>query len=77
MCGSSIGDSRHCDCEQPPAKKQKTKKGKRAAEKEQPQVVPAAGSPDAEPADPNYKSICRQLQQKNKQLGKAYQDLKA
>ena len=36
-----------------------------------------AGSPDAEPAEPNYKSICRQLQQKNKQLGKAYQDLKA
>ena len=28
-------------------------------------------------ADPNYKSICRQLQQKNNQLGKAYQDLKA
>ena len=31
-------------------------------------------SPEAEP---NYKSICRQLQQKNQQLGKAYQDLKA
>ena len=25
----------------------------------------------------NYKSICRQLQQKNQRLGKAYQDLKA
>ena len=74
MCGSCSGDSRNCDCEQPPAKKQKTKKGKRAAEKEQPQVAAAAGSPEAEP---NYKSICRQLQQKNKQLGKAYQDLKA
>jgi len=48
--------------------------GRRAAEKEQPQVAPAAGSPDAEP---NYKFICRQLQQKNKQLGKAYQDVKA
>ena len=34
----------------------------------------AAGSPETEP---NYKSICRQLQQKNQQLGKAYQDLKA
>ena len=72
MCGSCSGDSRKCDCEQPPAKKQKTKKGRRATEKEQPQV--AAGSPEAEP---NYKSICRQLQQKNQQLGKAYQDLKA
>ena len=48
------------------------KKGRRATEKEPPQV--AAGSPEAEP---NYKSICRQLQQKNQQLGKAYQDLKA
>ena len=28
-------------------------------------------------AQPNYKSICRELQQKNQQLGKAYQDLKA
>ena len=72
MCGSCSGDSRKCDCEQPPAKKQKSKKGRRATEKEQPQV--AAGSPEAEP---NYKSICRQLQQKNQQLGKAYQDLKA
>ena len=42
MCGSCSGDSRNCDCEQPPAKKQKTKKGKRAAEKEQPQVAAAA-----------------------------------
>ena len=73
MCGSCSCDSRKCDCEQPPAKK-KQKKGRRASEKEQPQVAPATGSPDAEP---NYKSICRQLQQKNKQLGKAYQDLKA
>ena len=56
MCGSCSGDSRKCDCEQPPAKKQKTKKGRRATEKEQPQV--AAGSPEAEP---NYKSICRLL----------------
>ena len=54
-------------------KKQKTK-GRRAAEKEQPQVATATGSPEAES---NYKSICRQLQQKNNQLGKAYQDLKA
>ena len=74
MCGSCSGDSRECACEQPPAKKQKTKKGKRAAEKEQPQVATAAGSPEAEP---NYRSICRQLQQKNHQLDKAYQDLKA
>ena len=72
MCGSCSGDSRKYDCEQPPAQKQKTKKGRRATEKEQPQV--AAGSPEAEP---NYKSICWQLQQKNQQLGKAYQDLKA
>ncbi|KAJ7377454.1 hypothetical protein OS493_028894 [Desmophyllum pertusum] len=28
-------------------------------------------------ADVNYKSICRQLRQKNQQLGKAYQDIKA
>ena len=61
MCGSCSGDSRNCDCQQTPAKKQKTKKGKRAAEKEQPQVAAAAGSPESEP---NYKSICRQLQQK-------------
>ena len=76
MCGSCSGDGRKCDCQQLPAKKQKTKKGRRAAEKEQPQVAAAAagGSPEAEP---NYKSICRQLQQKNHQLGKAYQDLKA
>ena len=31
-------------------KKQKTKKGRRAAEKEQPQVAAAAGSPEAEPS---------------------------
>ena len=36
----------------------------------------ATGSPEAEP-EPNYKSICRQLHQKNQQLGKVYQDLKA
>ena len=74
MCGSCSGDSRNCGCQQPPAKKQKTKKRKRAAEKEQPQVGAAAVSPETKP---NYKSICRQLQQKNQQLGKAYQDLKA
>jgi len=55
-------------------KKQKTKRGRRAAETEQPQVAAAPGSPEAEP---NYRSICRQLQHKNQQLGKAYQDLKA
>ena len=60
MCGSCSGDNRKCDCEQPPAKNQKTKMGRRAAEKEQLQV--AARSPEAEP---NYESICRQLQQKN------------
>ena len=75
MSGSCSGDSRNCDCEQPPAKKkQKTKKGRKAAKKEQLQVAAATGSPEAQP---NYKSICRQLQQKNQQLGKAYQDLKA
>ena len=75
MCGSCSGDSRNCGCEQPPAKKkQKTKKGRKAAEKEQLQVAAATGSPEAQP---NYKSICRQLQQKNQQLGKAYHDLKA
>ena len=42
-------------------------------EKEQLQEAVATGSPEAQP---NYKSICRQLQQKNEQLGKAYQDLK-
>ena len=72
MCGSCSGDSRKCDCEQPPAKKPEDQKGKEGSRKEQPQV--AAGSPEAEP---NYKSICQQLQQKNQQLGKAYQDLKA
>ena len=74
MCSSCSGGSRNCGCQQPPAKKQTMKKGKRAAEKEQPQVAAAAGSPETEP---NYKSICRHLQQKNQQLGKAYQDLKA
>ena len=39
-----------------------------------PKGATATGSPETEP---NYKSICRQLQQKNNQLGKAYQDLKA
>ena len=74
MCGSCSGDSRKCDCEQPPAKKQKKGKGRRAAEQEQLQEAAAPGSPEAEP---NYKSVCRQLQQKNHQLGKAYQHLKA
>ena len=75
LCGSCSGDSHNCGCEQPPAKKkQKTKKGRKAAEKEQLQVAAAPGSPEAQP---NYKSICRQLQQKNQQLGKAYHDLKA
>ena len=75
LCGSCSGDSRNCGCEQPPAKKkQKTKKGRKEAEKEQLQVAAATGSPEAQP---NYKSICRQLQQKNQQLGKAYHDLKA
>ena len=74
MCGSCSGDSRKCDCQQPPAKKQKKGKGRRAAEQEQPQEAAAPGSPEAEP---NYKSVCRQLQQKNQQLGKAYQHLKA
>ena len=74
LCGFCSGDSRNCDCEQPPAKKQKTKKGRKAAGKEQLQVAAATGSPEAQP---NYKSICRQLQHKNQQLGKAYQDLKA
>ena len=73
MCGSSSGNSHNCNCEQPSAKKQNTKKGKRAAEKKKPQLAAAAGSPESEP---NYKSICWQLQQKNQQLGKAYQDLK-
>ena len=62
LCGSCGGDSRNWDCEQPPAKKQKTKKGKKAAEKEPPQV--ATGSPEAHP---NQKSICQQLHQKNRQ----------
>ena len=75
LCGSCSGNSRNCGCEQPPAKKkQKTKKGRKAAEKEQLQVAAATGSPEAQP---NYKSICRQLQQKNQQLGKVHHDLKA
>ena len=48
-------------CQQPPAKKQKKGKGKRAAEQVQSQEAAAPGSPEAEP---NYKSVCRQLQQK-------------
>ena len=43
-------------------------------QKEQPQVAAATVSPEAQR---NYKFICQQLQQKNQQLGKAYQDLKA
>lgn len=50
------------NCQQPAAKRQKT--GKRAAEKEQPQ-------------SPNYKLICKQLTQRNQQVGKAYKSLKA
>jgi len=56
MCGSCSGDSRKWDCEQPPAKKQKTKKGRRMEEKEQLQIAAAVASPEAEP---NIKSICR------------------
>ena len=74
MCSSCSGDSRKCDCQQPPVKKQKKGKGRRAAEHEQPQEAAAPGSPEAKP---NYKSICQQLKQKNQQLGRAYQHLKA
>ena len=74
MCSSCSGNSHKCDFEQPPAKKQKTKKGRKVAEKEQPQLATATGSPEAEL---NYKYICRQLQQKNQQLGKAFKSLKA
>jgi len=60
LCASCRGNSRNCDCEQPPPKKKtEDQEGK-------------DGSGKA-----NYKSICRQLQQNNHQLGKAYQDLKA
>ncbi|KAJ7335971.1 hypothetical protein OS493_013335 [Desmophyllum pertusum] len=38
------------------------------------QLPSATSTPEA---DVNYKSICRQLRQKNQQLGKAYQDIKA
>lgn len=48
MCSSCSGNSCKCDCEQPPAIKQKTKKGRRVAEKEQLQVATATGSPKAE-----------------------------
>ena len=69
MCGSCSGDSRKCDCEQPPAKKQKTKKGRRAAEKEQPQGLQNLGIT----TNPFVASCSK----KNHQLGKAYKDLKA
>ena len=74
MCSSCSGVSRKCDCEKPLAINQKTNKGRRVAEREQPQVATAAGSPEAEL---NYKSICWQLQQKNQQLGKAFKGLNA
>ena len=73
MCGVCSGDSRKCDCE-PPAKKQKggKKNSKKTTTNQPSQPRPiAASSPEV-----NYKSLCRQLKQKNEQLGKAYQDLK-
>ena len=71
MCGSCSGGSPKCDCEQPPPKKQKTKKGRRAAEKEQPQPQGLQKlSPTANP----FVGSCSK---KKHQLGKAYQDLKA
>ena len=69
MCRSCSGDSHKCDCEQPPVKKTEDQEGKEDSRK-----GAAAESPEAEP---NYKFICRQLQQKNQQHGKAFQDLKA
>lgn len=43
-------------------------------EKEQLQIAAAVASPEAKP---NIKSICRQLQQKNQQLGNGQQDIEA
>ena len=84
ICGMCSGDSRNCDCV-PPAKKKKTTKGA-ATRKQQPPASTAAASPPPPPApsatstpesEMNYKSLCRSLKQKNQQLGKAYQDIKA
>ena len=63
MCSSCSGDSRECDCQQAPAKRQK--KGRRASE--QPVTRNWA----------NYKAICRQLTQETQQLGKAYKTIEA
>ena len=76
MCSSCSGDSRQCDCQQPPVKRHKTRKGRRVAERPWTAAAAAAGSTEAEP-EPNYKSICRLLHQRKQQLGKAYQDPKA
>ena len=72
-------------------KKASSKKNPKAAIKQpiaansQPPAATAAGTPPPLPPPPasstpetevNYKSLCRQLQQKNQQLGKAYKDIK-
>ena len=83
MCGMCNGDSRRCGCQEPPSKKKKasSKKNPKAAKKtadrrQQPPPLsppPLSSTPETEV---NYKSLCRQLQQKNQQLGKAYKDIK-
>ena len=40
-------------------------------------VVRASEQPKSPETEPNYKAICRQLTQKNQQLGKAYKTIKA
>ena len=85
MCN---GDNRRCDCQQPQPKKRKTTKRKERAPPAKPTQEPqqSAASTTPPPSQPpqnastpvtDYKSVCKQLQQKNQRLGKAYQDLKA
>lgn len=91
MCGVCNGDSRQCECEPPQLKKRKTtQKEKRAAKSKQPRLTivqepeqtavdttPPQPSQNASNPVPNYRALCKQLQQKNDRLGAAYQYLKA
>ena len=90
ICGLCNGDNRRCGCQQPQPKKRKTTRRRKerappAQPTKEPQQSATANTTPPPPQQPqnastpvtNYKSVCRQLQQKNQRLGKAYQDLKA
>ena len=83
MCGVCCGDKRECGCEQPAKRQKVSRRGGKKVSSNQPQPSQLS-QPEDEPQpvassspEVNYKSLCRQLKQKNQQLGKAYQELKA